>query len=67
MKELLIAGAEAGLLLLFATGAMAALFDPSAASLEWQGTALTGLLLLGVTRTLAVRGLKPARAQRDRS
>lgn len=67
MKKLLIAGTEAGLLLLFATGAMAALFDPSAAPLEWQGTALSALLLLVLTRTLAVRRLKPARVARDRS
>lgn len=50
MKRMLIAVAEAGLLLTFATGAMAALFDPSAASLAMQGFAVSALVVLGALR-----------------
>ncbi len=62
MNKVLIAVAEAALLLTFATGAMAALFDPSATSLTAQGFALSALLVLGAVRA----GLNRKRVRADR-
>lgn len=62
MRAFLSAAAEAGLLLLFATSAMAALFDPAASTLEWETTTVTALLLLGLTRAVLARRPKPAHA-----
>lgn len=66
MNKFLIAAAEAGLLLTFATGAMAALFDPTASTLTAQALALGALLALGAVRARLNRGARVARIDADR-
>lgn len=61
MNRILVPVAEAGLLLTFATGAMAALFDPSASSLTTQAIALSALLVLGALRVTLNRSRQRAR------
>lgn len=60
MNKVLVTVAEAGLLLTFATGAMAALFDPSATTLATQGIALGALLVLGALRVTLNRSRQRA-------